>query len=178
MKGMFKDGLAEMMVYGFGETKFGLVLVGLSDLGVRTILFGNNRQSLAREAAEIFPDTKLVEGDTSHDQAIAKVVAHIDQPSTTLDIPVDLRGSTLQIAVWRALCEIPSGQTTSYGKVAKSLPGTPSARAVAAACAANVLAVAVPCHRVISADGSLSGYRWAMERKRLLLENERAFQLH
>jgi AraC family transcriptional regulator, regulatory protein of adaptative response / methylated-DNA-[protein]-cysteine methyltransferase len=154
--------------FGFGESKIGRVLVAVSDRGVAAILLGDDRAKLPG----CFPNAKLIEDTAGLTETIAKIISIVDCPGTGLDLPLDLRGSALQLAVWDALRAIPPGETRTYGAVAKMLPMTATAQEVGAACAANVLAVAVPCHRVVKADGSISGYRWGVQRKRRLLNIE------
>jgi AraC family transcriptional regulator, regulatory protein of adaptative response / methylated-DNA-[protein]-cysteine methyltransferase len=162
----------EALRFGYGETKLGLVLVALSTCGVAAIFLGDDRQKLRRELSDSFPDTKLVEDNGDLTVAIAKVVTLINEPSGGFDLPLDLRGSELERAVWAALRAIPPGETRTYGALAKTLPVPATAQEVGAVCAANRLAVAVPCHRVVKADGSISGYRWGVHRKRRLINME------
>jgi AraC family transcriptional regulator of adaptative response/methylated-DNA-[protein]-cysteine methyltransferase len=166
------DMIAETIRFGYGETTLGLVLVALSDLGVAAILLGDNRQALRREFADDFPEARLVKDQAGLEPTVARVVALVDARQTQFDLPLDLRGSPTELAVWEALQGIPSGETRSYGAIAKMLPVTATAQDVGAACAANRIAVAVPCHRVVKADGSISGYRWGVRRKRRLINME------
>ena len=124
------------------------------------------------ELQDSFPHAVLNGGDSSFEELVATVVGFIEAPSIGLSLPLDIRGTAFQQRVWQALREIPPGQTKSYINIARSLGASASARAVAGACAANKLAVAIPCHRVVRKDGDLGGYRWGVERKRVLLENE------
>jgi AraC family transcriptional regulator, regulatory protein of adaptative response / methylated-DNA-[protein]-cysteine methyltransferase len=172
MNAMTRDLTAEVLRFGYGETKLGLALVALSDRGVAVISLGGDRQRLRRELADAVRGARLIEDETGLDGAIAQVVALVDAQRLGLDLPLDLRGSELELAVWEALRAIPPGETRTYGALAKALPVTATAQDVGAACAANVLAVAVPCHRVVKADGSISGYRWGVQRKRDLLARE------
>jgi AraC family transcriptional regulator, regulatory protein of adaptative response / methylated-DNA-[protein]-cysteine methyltransferase len=162
----------EALRFGYGETKLGLVLVALSNCGVAAIFLGDDRQKLRRDLSDSFPDTKLVEDNGNLAVAIAKVVTLINEHRGGFDLPLDLRGSELERAVWAALRAIPPGQTRTYGALAKTLPVLATAQEVGAVCAANRLAVAVPCHRVVKADGSISGYRWGVHRKRRLINME------
>src|SRR6202034_413455 len=127
---------------------------------------------LRRELARAFPETALIEDEAGLAETLAKVVTLIDHPRNGHALTLDLGGSAIEIAVWQALREIPIGETRSYGQLAKAMPVTATAQEVGAACAANILAVAVPCHRVLKADGSLSGYRWGVQRKRRLINME------
>jgi AraC family transcriptional regulator of adaptative response/methylated-DNA-[protein]-cysteine methyltransferase len=166
--------LFQTLRFGLGETRLGLALAAMSERGVAAILLGDDKPRLRRELARAFPDAALIEDEAGLAETLAKVVALIDQPGAGHALTLDLGGSAIEMAVWDALREIPIGETRSYGQLAKALPVTATAQEVGAACAANVLAVAVPCHRVLKADGSLSGYRWGVHRKRRLLEMERA----
>ncbi|HET8666868.1 MAG TPA: methylated-DNA--[protein]-cysteine S-methyltransferase, partial [Terriglobales bacterium] len=115
----------------------------------------------------------LVGGDAEFEQLVARVVGFIEAPAVGLDLPLDLRGTAFQQRVWQALRKIPAGSTASYSEIARRIGVPKSVRAVAQACGANALAVAIPCHRVVRSDGELSGYRWGIERKQILLERER-----
>ena len=160
--------------FGFGETRLGLALAAMSERGVAAILLGDERPRLRRELARAFPDAALIEDQAGLAETLAGVVALIDHPGAGHALALDLSGTTIEMAVWDALRKIPSGETRSYGQLAKALPITATAQEVGAACAANVLAVAVPCHRVLKADGSISGYRWGVRRKLRLLAMEKA----
>jgi len=163
---------AEALRFGHGETGLGLVLVAMSERGVAAILLGDDRPRLRRELAGAFPGARLTQDEAGLADIIAKVAAFIAAPHTGLDLPLDPRGSDLERAVWRALRTIPPGETRTYGAIAKALPTPATAQEVGAACAANVLAVAIPCHRVVKADGSVSGYRWGVKRKLALINLE------
>ena len=125
-----------------------------------------------RDLQDRFPNAKLIGDDPAFDRLVARVVGSVENPSTGLDLPLDIRGTAFQQRVWAALKEIPAGQTASYSDVANRLGVPKAVRAVAGACAANDIAVAIPCHRVVRNDGALSGYRWGVERKRALLDRE------
>jgi AraC family transcriptional regulator of adaptative response/methylated-DNA-[protein]-cysteine methyltransferase len=158
--------------FGFGESALGTVLVAASDKGVAAILMGDVRDVLRRELADAFPHARLIPEEAGLAQMVGQVVGLLDAPHKGLDLPLDIRGSALQQAVWQALRDVPSGQTATYGQIAKALPLPATAQDVGAACAANVLAVAIPCHRVVKADGSIAGYRWGVQRKRRLINRE------
>ena len=162
----------EALRFGYGETGIGTVLVAESDRGVAAILLGDDRAKLRRELADAFVAARLVEDGAGLAETVAKVAALVDAPHLASALPLDLRGSELELAVWQALRAIPPGETRSYGALAKALPVPATAQDVGAACAANVLAVAVPCHRVVKADGAISGYRWGVQRKRRLINLE------
>ena len=158
--------------FGFGQFSLGTVLVAASDKGVAAILMGDNTDALGRQLADAFPEERLSADEAGLENMVAKVVAFLETPQQGLDLPLDIRGTTLELAVWQALRAIPSGQTVTYGQIAKALPLAATAQEVGAACAANLLAVAIPCHRVVKADGSISGYRWGVQRKRKLINRE------
>jgi AraC family transcriptional regulator, regulatory protein of adaptative response / methylated-DNA-[protein]-cysteine methyltransferase len=166
--------LCETLRFGFGETRLGLALVAVSCRGVAAILLGDAKPRLRGELARAFPNSDLIDDEAGLAETLAEVVALIDHPGAGHDIAVDLRGSAVEMAVWQALRAIPIGETRSYGQLAKALPLAATAQEVGAACAANLLAVVVPCHRVLKADGSISGYRWGVHRKRRLLAMEKA----
>jgi AraC family transcriptional regulator, regulatory protein of adaptative response / methylated-DNA-[protein]-cysteine methyltransferase len=165
-------GAGTRICFAIGECSLGAILVAQSDRGVCAILMGDDPDALARDLQDRFPQAELVGGDAAFEDLIAKVVGFVDAPRLGLDLPLDVRGTAFQQRVWRALRKIPSGKTVSYAELAKRIGAPKSVRAVAQACAANALAVAIPCHRVVRSDGGLSGYRWGVERKRALLERE------
>jgi AraC family transcriptional regulator of adaptative response/methylated-DNA-[protein]-cysteine methyltransferase len=137
-------------------------------------LLGDDPEALVRDVQDRFPNADFVGGDARYEALVAKVIGFIETPGRGLDFPLDVRGTAFQQRVWRALRGVPAGATTTYAEIAKRI-GLPNAtRAVAGACAANRLAVAIPCHRVIRTDGNLSGYRWGVERKQALLARESA----
>jgi AraC family transcriptional regulator, regulatory protein of adaptative response / methylated-DNA-[protein]-cysteine methyltransferase len=158
--------------FAIGECSLGSFLVAQSGRGICAILFGTERQTLARDLEARFPKANLIGVARGLQRLLARVARLIDAPTIALALPLDLRGTAFQRRVWRALCNVKSGETVSYGEIAKRIGSPAAVRAVAGACAANALAVAVPCHRVVRSDGALSGYRWGIERKRMLLERE------
>ena len=160
--------------YGFGNTVVGTALVAVSDAGVASILIGDGPSRLLRELAEAFPGAELIKDQAAVDKALGTVADGVDDPRTPMDLTLDLQGTDAERAVWAALCAIPVGETRTYGQIAKSLSIAITPQEVGAACAANVHALAIPCHRVIKADGTISGYRWGVARKRRLLEMEAA----
>ncbi len=171
--GNFRAGGANTVIrFAVGECSLGAILVAASDLGVCAILMGDDPDALARDLQDRFPKADLIGGDAGFEQMVAKVVGFVEMPKLGLDLPLDVRGTAFQQRVWQALRAIPAGSTMSYSDVARQIGSCKSARAVAQACAANALAVAIPCHRVVRTDGDLSGYRWGVERKRALLERE------
>lgn len=169
----YRRGGAETTIrFAIGECSLGAILVAQSEQGLCAIMLGDDPEELARLLQDRFPQAELVGGDRAFEQTVAQVVGFVEAPRIGLDLPLDVRGSAFQQRVWRALQQIPAGQTASYSDVARRIGAPKATRAVAQACAANPLAVAIPCHRVVRTDGSLSGYRWGVERKRLLLEME------
>ena len=160
--------------FAIGESSLGSILVARSERGVCAILLGDDPDCLARELQDRFPRADLIGGDTDFERLVARVVGFVESPGLGLDLPLDVRGTAFQQRVWQALRSIPSGSTASYAEIARRIGAPKSVRAVAQACGANALAVAFPCHRVVRIDGALSGYRWGVERKRALLEREKA----
>lgn len=158
--------------FAIGECSLGAILVAAGSRGVCAIFLGDDPEQLARDLQDRFPQASLVGGDADFEYHVARVVAFVEAPGLGLDLPLDIRGTVFQQRVWQALQEIPVGTTVSYAEIAARIGQPKSTRAVARACAANVLAVAIPCHRVIKKDGDLSGYRWGVERKAALLERE------
>ena len=142
--------------------------------GVCAILIGDDPDALVRDLQDRFSRADLIGGDAGFEEMVAKVVGFVEAPALGLDLPLDVRGTAFQQRVWQALREIPAGSTASYADVARAIGAPRAVRAVAQACAANALAVAIPCHRVVRNDGALSGYRWGVARKRALLEREKA----
>ena len=160
--------------FAVGECSLGSILVAATEQGLCAISLGDDPGELLRELQDRFPHAALVGGDEDFEQLVAKVVGLVEAPALGLELPLHVRGTAFQLRVWQALCRIPPGATASYAEIAGRIGAPKSARAVAQACAANAIAVAIPCHRVVRTDGSLSGYRWGVERKRTLLEREAA----
>lgn len=158
--------------FAIGECSLGSILVAQSQRGVCAILLGDDAGQLLRQLEDKFPHAELIGGDGQYEELVAAVVGMIEAPALGLGLPLDIRGTAFQERVWRALRDIPVGETVSYSELARRIGAPNSARAVAQACGANHLAVAIPCHRVVRSDGSLSGYRWGVERKRSLLQRE------
>jgi AraC family transcriptional regulator of adaptative response/methylated-DNA-[protein]-cysteine methyltransferase len=160
--------------FAIGQCSLGAILTAQSEKGVCAILLGDDPDALLRDLQDRFPTARLIGGDADYEQWMAKVVGLIEAPALGLDLPLDVRGTAFQQRVWRALQAIPVGATASYLDIARQIGAPKAVRAVAQACAANSLAVAIPCHRVVRQDGGLSGYRWGVERKRALLQREGA----
>jgi AraC family transcriptional regulator of adaptative response/methylated-DNA-[protein]-cysteine methyltransferase len=159
--------------FAFGECSLGAILVARSEKGVCAIFLGDDPEALARELRDRFPNARLIGGDGDFEALVAKVVGFVEAPKLGLDLPLDVRGTAFQQRVWRALQAIPAGATASYAEIARAIGSPKAVRAVAGACAANPIALAIPCHRVIRSDGALSGYRGGVARKRVLLEREK-----
>ncbi len=169
----YKKGGAGMTIrYGFGACSLGQVLVAATPRGLCAIALGDDREALLSALRAQFAKAELVSGDATFRDWIETVVRFVDAPAVGLDLPLDLQGTAFQIRVWQALRDIGPGETLSYAELAARLGKPNSVRAVAGACAANRLAVAIPCHRVVGRDGSLTGYRWGLARKRALLDRE------
>lgn len=165
-------GTGEVISFAAGECALGSFVVAATARGVCAILLGGDPLALVRDLEARFPGADLRPGDRGFERTVASVVALLDRPDHAHELPLDLRGTAFQRRVWQALTEIPPGSTLSYGELAERLGVPGGARAVAGACASNPLAVAIPCHRVVRADGGLGGYRWGIERKRALLSDE------
>jgi AraC family transcriptional regulator of adaptative response/methylated-DNA-[protein]-cysteine methyltransferase len=169
----YRDGGADAEIrFAVGECSLGSILVACSERGVCAILLGDDPDGLVRDLQDRFSRARLVGADEGFERLVAKVVGFVEAPRAGLDLPLDIRGTVFQQRVWQALRDIPVGSTASYADIARRIGAPKAVRAVAGACAANAVAVAIPCHRVVRADGALSGYRWGVERKRELLERE------
>ena len=160
--------------YGVGRCSLGSILVAASDRGVCAIWLGDDPDTLVGQLARHFPEASLAGPDDEFERWMTATVGFVDEARADLDLPLDIQGTLFQQRVWRALAAIAAGTTVTYADVARAIGAPGSVRAVARACAANVLAVAIPCHRVVRSDGSLSGYRWGVKRKQALLVRERA----
>jgi AraC family transcriptional regulator of adaptative response/methylated-DNA-[protein]-cysteine methyltransferase len=171
-------GASTEIHFAVGECSLGSILVAQSEHSVCAILLGDDPDELVRDLQDRFPRANLIGGDAKFEQLVSKVVGFVEAPALGLDLPLDIRGTAFQQRVWQALREIPAGSTASYTDIANRIGSPKSVRAVARACAANALAVAIPCHRVVRNDGALSGYRWGVERKRVLLKKEARAQTH
>jgi AraC family transcriptional regulator of adaptative response/methylated-DNA-[protein]-cysteine methyltransferase len=169
-----EGGANEEIRFAIGQCSLGAILVALSAKGVVAILIGDEPDQLARDLQDRFPKARLVGADRDYEALVARVVGFVEAPGIDLDLPLDIRGTAFQRRVWQALRRIPAGKTASYGEIAARIGSPKAARAVAAACAANTIAVAIPCHRVVRNDGSPSRYAWGVERKRRLIEVEAA----
>ena len=165
-------GAGASMHFAVGECWLGSILVAATAKGVCAILLGDDPDALLRDLQDRFPKAQLVGGDRDFEELVASVVGLVEAPALGLDLPLDVRGTAFQQRVWQALRDIPAGSTASYTDIARRIGAPKAVRGVAGACAANPIAVAIPCHRVVRSDGALAGYRWGVERKRALLARE------
>jgi AraC family transcriptional regulator, regulatory protein of adaptative response / methylated-DNA-[protein]-cysteine methyltransferase len=165
-------GTDEEIRFAVGQTSLGSILVASSKKGVAAILLGNDPDELVRNLQDRFPKANLIGADLDYGALVARVVGMVEMPGTGVNLPLDVRGTAFQQRVWLALQEVPVVETVSYAEIARRIGSPKAVRAVASACAANNIAVAIPCHRVVRMDGSLSGYAWGIERKRALLGRE------
>lgn len=163
----------EKIYFAVATCSVGHLLVAQSPKGICALFLGDDPDRLSGSLYNSFPQAVLAEGNSSLLSALSQILAFIEHPEIGLDLPLDIRGTDFQQRVWQALREIPVGSTVSYSDIAHRIGSPKAVRAVAGACAANVLAVAIPCHRVVRSDGTLSGYRWGIERKRQLLQREK-----
>lgn len=169
----FRSGGAHIDIrFAVGQCSLGAILVAASDKGVCAILIDDDPDFLVRDLQDRFPRANLIGGDAGFEQIIAQVIGFVEAPALGLDLPLDIRGTVFQQRIWQALREIPPGSTVSYTELAQRIGAPKAVRAVAQACAANAIAIAIPCHRVVRNDGALSGYRWGVDRKRMLLQRE------
>ncbi|MBC7802131.1 MAG: bifunctional DNA-binding transcriptional regulator/O6-methylguanine-DNA methyltransferase Ada [Gemmatimonadaceae bacterium] len=165
-------GAHEVIRFAVAQCSLGAILVASSEKGVASILLDDDPDALVRNLQDRFPKARLVGADAEYEALVARVVGFVEAPGLGLDLPLDVRGTAFQQRVWQALRDIPAGRTVTYTDIARAIGAPKAVRAVAGACAANALAVAIPCHRVVRNDGSLSGYRWGVERKRALIDRE------
>ncbi|WP_072395610.1 bifunctional DNA-binding transcriptional regulator/O6-methylguanine-DNA methyltransferase Ada [Hyphomicrobium sp. CS1GBMeth3] len=169
----FKSGGANTAIrFAVGHCDLGAILVAASDKGITAILLGDDAEALVHELEDCFPRATLVGGDAAFEAVVSQVVGLVEAPEAGLGLPLDVRGTAFQYRVWEALSQIPVGATATYSEIAARIGMPKAVRAVASACASNKIAVAIPCHRVVRTDGSLSGYRWGVARKRALLKRE------
>mgnify|MGYP001235099283 CR=1 FL=1 len=170
----YREGGAQARIlFALGQCSLGAILVARSARGICAISLGDDPEMLLRDLQDRFPKADLVGGDEAFERVVAEVVGFVEDPGLGLGLPLDIRGTAFQQRVWQALRDIPAGETATYAEVARRIGEPKAVRAVAGACAANAIAVAIPCHRVVRTDGSLSGYRWGVARKRDLLAREK-----
>jgi AraC family transcriptional regulator of adaptative response/methylated-DNA-[protein]-cysteine methyltransferase len=169
----YRDGGPGVSIrYAIRQTYLGLVLIAATERGICRIDFGDAQQSLLQRLRENFPQAELQADDPQFAATVNQVLAFLEQPQAGFDLPLDIQGTAFQRRVWDALRDIPAGKTVSYSDLAREIGQPTASRAVAGACAANRIAVAVPCHRVVRADGGLGGYRWGLARKEAILQRE------
>jgi AraC family transcriptional regulator, regulatory protein of adaptative response / methylated-DNA-[protein]-cysteine methyltransferase len=166
------DKVVDILTYATGECALGQVLVARSIKGVCAILLGTDHDELEVDLAARFPQATLVANESVVRDDLAKVIRFVDRPAEGLHLTLDMRGTPLQRRVWEKLRAIRVGRTVTYMELARWIGPPASARVIAGACAANPIALAIPCHRVIRTDGDLAGYRWGIERKRELIRKE------
>jgi AraC family transcriptional regulator of adaptative response/methylated-DNA-[protein]-cysteine methyltransferase len=169
-----RGGAGAVIRFAVGEASLGAVLVAATDKGVCAILLGDDAEALVHDLQDRFPRAEFKGGDAEFERMVAEVVGLVEAPGSRLDLPLDIRGTAFQHRVWAALQAIPAGKTATYTEIARAIGQPTAVRAVAQACGANPLAIAIPCHRVVRSDGDLSGYRWGVERKRKLIDWEAA----
>ena len=165
-------GIGAVIRFAVGQCSLGAILVAQSQRGICAILLGEDPDALVRDLQDQFPKAQFIGGDTEFERLIARVVGFVETPSIGLNLPLDVRGTAFQERVWQALREIPPGTTATYAEIAERIGAPKAVRAVAQACGANHIAVAIPCHRVVRRDGDIAGYRWGVDRKRELLRRE------
>ncbi|HRH75604.1 MAG TPA: methylated-DNA--[protein]-cysteine S-methyltransferase, partial [Zoogloea sp.] len=171
--GRYRAGGAEAHIrYAIGHSSLGSVLVAASPAGICAISLGDGPAALVEALHARFPQARLTGGDPAFASLLARVIERVEDPASAAALPLDIRGTAFQQRVWQALQAIPPGSTLSYTELAQRIGAPRAVRAVAGACAANLLAVVIPCHRVVRNDGALAGYRWGIERKRALLDRE------
>ncbi|MCB5187601.1 bifunctional DNA-binding transcriptional regulator/O6-methylguanine-DNA methyltransferase Ada [Methylobacillus caricis] len=167
-----RGGINTQIRFAVAECSLGSMLVASTAKGICAILLGDDPGQLLHELQDAFPNAELLGGDEGYEETVSRVIGLVEAPAIGLELPLDIQGTVFQHRVWQALRDIPPGETASYTEIAARLGAPRAVRAVASACAANRLAVAIPCHRVVRSDGELAGYRWGIERKRTLLERE------
>jgi len=170
-----RGGVGETIRFAVGECSLGPILVAASGRGICAILLGDDPAKLVEELAGRFPKAELRGGEDDFEKLVARVVGMVEAHQVDDGLPLDVRGTVFQRRVWQALRQIPAGETMTYTEIAEKLGKPRAVRAVAGACAANPLAVVIPCHRVVRIGGGLAGYRWGIERKRKLLGKEKGF---
>lgn len=165
-------GQGTTIQFAIDTCSLGSILVASTDKGVCSIMMGDDPDLLFGQLQSRFPNALIAQGDDEFAHTVADVVRYVEEPSRGLNLPLDIRGTAFQQRVWKALCDVPIGTTASYSEIAARIGSPAAVRAVASACARNEIAVAIPCHRIIGKNGSLTGYRWGTERKQTLLERE------
>lgn len=164
--------MKETFRYAWGSSSLGEFIAATSERGLVALEFGKREGALIAALERRFPDAQFVEDAARLQGVVARVARLIERPAASTSVPVDMRGSDFEREVWGALQEIPAGRTVSYGELACRVGGPHLAQEVGAACAANTIAVVIPCHRALKKNGGIAGYRWGIWRKRALLERE------
>ena len=167
-----QGGVGATIRFAVGQCTLGPILVAQSQRGLCAILLGDDPETLVQDLQDQFPRAELIGGDPAFEQCVAQVIGFVEQPAIGLHLPLDVQGTAFQQRVWKALQQLPPGTTASYTDIACQIGAPAAVRAVAKACGANLLAVAIPCHRVVRRSGDLAGYRWGIDRKRELLRRE------
>lgn len=167
-------GAGATIHFALGQCSLGAILVAQSEKGICAILLGDDPEALLHDLQDQFPKAQLIGGDSAYERLVAEVIGFVEAPALGLSLPLDVQGTAFQERVWQALREVPAGSRVSYTDIAERIGAPKAVRAVAMACAANHIAVAIPCHRVVRRDGDISGYRWGVERKQQLLKRETA----
>ncbi len=170
-----KTGNVTSIHYRVGQCSYGFLLAAFSPLGLCAVLLGDDPDVLVRDLRDRFQGAEIFEGDMDFHQQAQMVIDRVEEPTKRYDLPLDCRGTDFQKQVWQALQGIPLGKTATYAEIAQRIGNPQAVRAVAQACSANSIAVIIPCHRVVRTDGSLSGYRWGVERKAELLKREQGY---
>lgn len=165
--------MTETVTYGWGQSSLGTFLAATSGRGLVAVEFADDRAAPRARLAEDFAAARLVEDQAAMAAIVERLATVIDRPGEVANLALDPRGSASEMTVWEALRRVPAGSTTTYGEIAAGLGVPFDAREVAAGCAANRIAILIPCHRVVKRDGGLSGYRWGYRRKRALIDRER-----
>ena len=173
-----RGGAGEVIRTAFADCPFGRLLIGATDKGVCFLGFAEPDDALMGDLRRRFPQARIAADDAGLREILNTVLAFLEEPKQALDLPLDLRGTAFQQRVWKTLCQIPAGETRTYGELARMMEQPKAVRAVARSCATNPVSLAVPCHRVIGGDGNLTGYRWGVPRKKALLEREKAAADH
>jgi AraC family transcriptional regulator of adaptative response/methylated-DNA-[protein]-cysteine methyltransferase len=169
-------GIGEPIRVAFGLCSLGSILIASTDKGICAIQLGDDPHSLIRDLQDSFPKANFICGGGDIEHLVAEIVGFVETPTQSLVLPLDVRGTAFQKRVWQAVCEIPAGLTRSYADIAKQIKVAKAIHAVSQACMSNMIALAIPCHRVVRSDGGLSGYPWGVERKRALLRSELSSQ--
>lgn len=168
-----KGGKDQKIEYAVVETVLGKMLVARTEKGICAVSFGDDDQALFEDLRKEFPQAELSNNGVRLKKYVEAILANLAGTDKTLDLPLDVRATVFQMRVWEALRKIPYGETVSYAEIAEKIGRKKAVRAVASACASNPAALIIPCHRVVRKDGDLSGYRWGIERKQILLEKEK-----